>query len=129
MPFLKVQKNIAKAQIHRAKSYNNCQASNKPFEVSQKVLKVNLDKLRSKYVGPYIILSHDSTGNRFFLKDRHSHILKKSVPQDTWLNIMRTNYHLENVANHSIKSMSLIPMMREMMKCAVIVIENQILVK
>ena len=27
MPFLKVQKNIVKAQIHQAKGYNNCQAS------------------------------------------------------------------------------------------------------
>ena len=78
------QKNIAKAQIHQAKGYNNCQASGKPFEVGQKVLKINfkrghLEKLRNKYVGPYTILYHDATGNRFFLKDWHSHFLKRNV--------------------------------------------------
>ena len=40
----------------------------------------HLEKLRNKYVGPYTILSHDATGNRFFLKDWHSHFLKRSVP-------------------------------------------------
>ena len=57
----------------------------KPFEVSLKVLKLNMHqkshykKMTPKYLGPYTIRSCSSTGN-CYLTDRYSHWLKKSVP-------------------------------------------------
>ena len=66
---------IKKAQKHQAKGYNNRHASGGTFEVGIKVLHKNsrqsLSKLRSKYLEPYMILSHCENGN-FRLKDMYS---------------------------------------------------------
>ena len=77
----KHKKEIQKAQKHQAKGYNNRHASGSTFEVGMKVLRKNsrqsLSKLRSKYLGPYTILSHCENGN-FRLKDMYCHCLKTS---------------------------------------------------
>ena len=77
---------IQKAQEHQGKCYNNRQNKGKPFEVGSKVLKYDfhqlgkLNKLKSKYLGPYTICGHSSAGNSYYLSDRHSNPLKKPVP-------------------------------------------------
>ena len=77
---------IQKAQEHQAKGYNNRQNKGKPFEVGSKVLKYDfhqlgkLNKLKSKYLGPYTICGHSSAGNSYYLTDIHSHPLKKPIP-------------------------------------------------
>ena len=74
------------AQQHQGKGYNNCQTKGLPFEVSQKVLKLNfqalgkLNKLKLRYLGPYMVCSHSSAGNSYFLTDWYSHQLWKPVP-------------------------------------------------
>ena len=83
--FTAAKEQIKKSQEHQAKGYNNRQMKGKPFEVSSKVLKLNMhqkshcEKMTLKYLDPYTIRSHSSTGN-YYLTDRYSHWLKKSVP-------------------------------------------------
>ena len=79
--FDKAKTNIKKPQQHQAKGYNNRQAQGTPFAIGEKVLKHNvskgkLEKMKSKYVRPYEIVSR-SENNLYTLKDKYSHVLKK----------------------------------------------------
>ena len=81
--FEKSQRNIKKAQQHQAKGYNNHQTQGTPFDVGQKVIKWNfskghLEKMKSRYIGPYKIVSRCKNG-LYTLKDKYSHVLKKPI--------------------------------------------------
>ena len=77
-------KKIKQSQERMSKYYNLRNARIK-FKVGDKVLKKNmkdtsrLEKLRKKYVGPYMIRDIAPSGN-YYLTDRFSHDLKKPVP-------------------------------------------------
>ena len=64
------------------------------FKVGDKVLKMNikdatrLEKLRKKYVGPYMIRDNAPSGN-YYLTDRFSHDLKKPVPPNHLIHFNR----------------------------------------
>ena len=79
-------KSIKKAQIHQAKGYNNRQAKGAPFEISTHILKKNLvqlghkgPKLHRPFNGPYTVVGRSQSG--YFLKDRFSHWLSRSIPR------------------------------------------------
>ena len=91
--FEKASKKIVKAQEIYSKSYNRKHGVGVKFVVGDKVLKRNKwedgrkSKLRKKYTGPYEVVAISSTGTNFFLKDKYSHFLKRSVPAShlVWL--------------------------------------------
>ena len=83
--FGKAKTNIKKAQQHQAKGYNNHQSQGTPFDVGQKVLKLNfsknhLEKMKCHYVRPYEIFSRFDNG-LYILKDKYSHSLKKPISE------------------------------------------------
>ena len=79
-------KKILKAQKHQAKGYNRRYSSGTTFKVGMKVLTWNLrydkrigGKLQFRYLGLYSIVDWCTNGN-FKLKDKFSHLCKKSIP-------------------------------------------------
>ena len=83
--FERASSKIVKVQQVYARSYNKKHGGGIKFKVGDKVLWWNKwedsrkSKLRKSFTGPYEIVSISNDGSNFWLKDKYSHFLKRSV--------------------------------------------------